>query len=148
MLTIMLLIALAPVQPPAYFADYVFNIPVRIENMRNVTSAFITCGMTHRGTSAADVRSLGIGGRANVPLVDGAYNGTITITVPVSAADAIQYPPTNYSCTLVYLWRSPDGSIYNESFATTADRATAFTRLTGQAISENTTEVAGTISPP
>jgi hypothetical protein len=147
MLTIMLLIALAPAQPPAYFADYVFNIPVRIENMRNITSAWVSCGITHRGSSASDVRTLGVGGRTDVPLVDGSYNGTITVTVPISASDAIQYPPTNYGCGLVYLWRNPDGATFSESVDATS-RATAYTRLTGQAISEHTTEVAGTITPP
>lgn len=147
MLTIMLLIALAPIQPPAYFADYVFNIPVRIENMRSVTSAWVTCGITHRGISASDVRTLGVGGRADVPLVDGAYNGTITVTVAVSSSDAIRFPPTNYGCGLVYQWRNPDGTTFTESVDATG-RATAYTRLTGQAISENTSEVAGVISPP
>ena len=146
MLTIMLLIALAPIQPPAYFADYVFNVPVRIENMRSVTSAFVSCGITHRGSTATDVRTLGIGGRTDVPIVDGAYNGTITVTVTVSSSDAIRYPPTNYGCGLVYTWRNPDGSTFTESVDATT-RATAYTRLTGQAISENTTDVGGTITP-
>jgi hypothetical protein len=148
MLTIMLLIALAPAQPLAFFADYVFNVPVRIENMHSVTTAWVTCSLTHRGTTASDVRGIGVGGRTNVTLVDGAYNGTVTVTVPVSSSDAIQYPPTNYQCTLVYEWRNPDGTTYNESPFTSADRATAFTRLTGQAIAQITGDVSGTLPPP
>lgn len=146
MLTIMLLIALAPVKQPAYYANYVFNIPVRIENMRNITRAWVSCGITHRGSSASDVRALGVGGQTDVPLVDGAYNGTITVTAAVSAGDAIQYPPTNYSCALMYVWRNPDGATFSESVDATT-RATAYTRLTGQAIAENTAEAAGTFPP-
>lgn len=147
MLTIMLLFALAPVKPPMFFVDYVFNVPVRIENMRSVTSVWVTCGILHVGSGAADRTALGIGGRTNVPISDGAYDGTITVTVPVSSSDAIRFPPNAYGCGLVYQWRNPDGTAFNES-VNASGRATAYTRLTGQDITENTTEIAGTLPPP
>ena len=143
MLTTLLMIALAPINPPAVFADYVLNVPVRIENMRNVSSAYVTCNIYHFGTSPSDRQALGVGARTAVTLSDGGFNGTVTVTVSVSAADAIRYTPNTYGCNLIFLWRNPDGTEFNESTRSMAERATAYTRLTGQEISENTTEITG-----
>jgi len=148
MLTILLMIALAPIHTHTFFADYVLNVPVRIENMRNVSSAYLTCTILHDGATAADRRALSIGTRSPITLTNGGFNGTVTVTVPVSAADAIRYTPNMYGCGLVFLWRNPDGTEFNESMRSNAERATAYTRLTGQEIAENSTEITGPITPP
>ena len=150
MLTTLLMIALAPINPHTFFADYVLNVPVRIENMRNVSSAFLSCDIYHIGSGSSDRQSLGTPGtgRADVRLTDGAFNGTVTVTVSVSAANAIRYTPNTYSCFLAFRWRNPDGTEFNESVSSTAERGTAYTRLTGQEITENTTEITGPLPPP
>jgi hypothetical protein len=145
MLTTLLLLALGTTPLPATLGDYVLNVPIRIENMRNATSATLNCDILHIGTSATDRVSLGTpgSGRVTVPLVDGAFSGTVTATVVVSAANAIRSTPTTWSCILVFLWRNPDGSIFNESLSSSDERVTLYTRLTGQAIAESTLEVSG-----
>jgi hypothetical protein len=149
MLTTLLWIALAPINPPTFFADYVLNVPVRIENMRNVTSAFLSCDIFHVGTST-DRQTLGVpgGGRVDIRLTDGGFNETVTVTVTVPAANAIRYTPTTYSCHLYFRWRNPDGTEFNESVRSNAELGAAYTRLTGQEISENTTEISGPLTPP
>ena len=150
MLTTLLMIALAPINAHTFFADYVLNVPVRIENMRNVSSAYLTCDIYHFGTSPTDRQSLGNpgGGRVNLTLTDGGFNGTVTVTVTVSAANAIRYTPNTYGCSVIFRWRNPDGTEFNESMPSNAERATAYTRLTGQDISENATEITGPLPPP
>jgi len=149
MLISLLLLALAPVQPRAMFADYVLNVPIRIENMRNLTSATLNCDILHIGSSATDRQSLGTPGTGTVavPLSGGAYTGTLTVTVSVTAANALQHPPTTWSCGLVFRWRNPDGTEYNESPTSNAVRATAYTTLTGQEVLTNTTEISGPLPP-
>ena len=145
MLTTLLLVALFPTHTPAVAADYVLNVPVRIEGMRNLSSATLSCDIYHFGASAVDRQSLGIpgGGQVAVPLVDGAYNGTLSVTVTVSASNAIRYTPNTYGCSLIFNWRNPDGTEFLESMAGADARGAAYTRMTGQAITENTTEITG-----
>ena len=150
MLISLLMIALAPINAHSFFADYVLNVPVRIENMRNVSSASLTCDIYHFGTSTTDRQALGNpgGGRANITLTDGGFNGTVSVTVTVSAANALRYTPNTYGCALVFLWRNPDGTEFRESLGSSAERATAYTRITGQDVAENTTEITGPLPPP
>ena len=143
MLIPILMIAFAPAQPPAMFADYVLQVPVRIENM-NLSSASLSCDILHIGTAVTDRVPLGTPGTgcADVPLVGGVYNGTMTVTVTVSAANALRYPPTTWLCGLTYRWRNPDGTEFLESL-NSAERATAYTRITGQEVTTNTTQITG-----
>ena len=138
---------LAPAPAPM-FVDYVLQVPIRIENMRNVTSATLNCDISHIGTTATDRYNLTTpgSGSVSVPLVNGAYTGTLTVTVNVSAANAIQHPPTTWGCGLIFMWNNPDGTAYNESPTSGALRVTAYTRLTGQEVSEQTVEISGPIS--
>ena len=149
MLISLLLLALAPVQPRATFADYVLNVPIRIENMRNLSSATLNCDILHIGSTATDRVSLGTPGTGSVPvpLSGGAYTGTLTATVSVTAANALQHPPTTWSCTLVFRWRNPDGTEYNESPTSNTIRAAAYTSITGQEVLTNTTEISGPLPP-
>jgi hypothetical protein len=144
MLISLIMLALSPIQPTAPFADYVLNVPIRIENSR-ISSATLSCDIMHIGTDPADRHGLGVpgGGQVPVPVTSGAFNGTVTVTVSVSAANALRYPPTHWSCFLNFRWRNPDGTEFNESFPSNRDRAIAYTRITGQEVSENTTEISG-----
>jgi hypothetical protein len=143
------MVALVPMHTTMPTADYVLQVPIRIENMRNLSSATLSCDIFHFGTSPADRQSLGApgGGSVSVPIVDGAYNGTLQVTVTVSSANAIRYTPNTYGCFLVFRWRNPDGTEFLESTRTSNERAIAYTRLTGQEISENTTEITGPLPP-
>lgn len=145
MLLTLITLAIAPLPARPMFADYVLNVPIRIENMRNLTSVNLSCDIYHIGTAATDKQSLGTPGtgQASVPVSGGNYTGTVTVTVAVSAANAIRYTPNTWSCDLVYQWRNPDGSEFRESVGTDADRAAAYTRLTGQEISTYTTHITG-----
>ncbi len=143
MLTTLLMVALFPMHTPTVAADYVLQVPIRIENMRNLSSATLSCNILHIGTSAADRESLSTGGQVSVPLTDGAYNGTLSVTVSVSSTMAIRYPPTTWTCGLLFRWRNPDGTEFNESTTGSGERAAAYTRLTGQEITTNTTEISG-----
>ena|SRR5689334_11699312 len=143
--TILLLFALAPVQPASFVVNYVLNVPVRIENM-HITSATVSCTVVHEEPTGVRT-ALSVHVPANVPLVDGAFNGIVTVTVPVPDADALRLPPNSYGCTLTYLWRNPDGSTFSGATTSVADRAAAYTRLTGQEITENTTLIEGPIRP-
>lgn len=145
MLTILLLFAIAPVKPAPFVVNYVLNVPVRIENM-HITSAEVSCSLVHAEPTGIRT-ALTIAQRVSVPLVDGAFNGVVTVTVAVQDADAIRLPPNIYSCGLFYLWRNPDGSTFSGSTVSVADRAAAYTRLTGQEIAENTTQIEGSIPP-
>ena len=147
MIITLLMVALVPMHATPPTADYVLQVPIRIENMRNLSSAMLSCTIYHFGTSPSDRQALSVGSTASVPVVDGAYNGTISVTVSVSAASAIRYTPNTWGCTLVYRWRNPDGTEFNESTRGTDERAIAYTRLTGQEISENTTEITGPLPP-
>ena len=149
MLITLLMVALVPMHTTMPTADYVLQVPIRIENMRNLSSATLSCDIFHFGTSPADRQSLGTpgGGSVSVPIVDGAYNGTLQVTVTVSSANAIRYTPNTYGCFLVFRWRNPDGTEFLESTRTSNERAIAYTRLTGQEISENTTEITGPLPP-
>ena len=145
----LLMLALSPIQPAQPFADYVLNVPVRIENSR-ISSATLNCDIMHIGSSPTDRQSLGTpgGGQVAVPVSGGAFNGTITVTVTVSAANALRYPPTHWGCSLVFRWRNPDGTEFNESFTSNRDRAVAYTRITGQEVADNTTEIMGPLPTP
>src|SRR5258706_8550125 len=115
MLTTLLMVALFPMYTPTVAADYVLQVPIRIENMRNLSSATLSCDILHIGTLATDRQSLSIGAQVAVPLTDGAYNGTLSVTVSVSSTMAILHPPTTWSCGLVFRWRNPDGTEFSES---------------------------------
>ena len=147
MIAALLLLAFAKLPAPAPFAEYVISVPIRIENMRNLASANLSCGVYHWGpVERVDINVPG-SGIAPVPVSGGAYNGTVSVTVRTDDARALRYPPTNWQCYLVYIWRNPDGSLFSESPRSTAERATAYTRITGQEISENVTELSGPIPP-
>lgn len=116
---------------PAQAVDFVFNVPVRIENMRNVTSASVSCGV--RQTVDGVPHALGASPTVPVPLVDGTYRGTVTVNFSAgfgySALDA-----TDWQCWLMYVWRMPDGSTFSRSLSDTDDRNALYTHYTGQEV--------------
>ena len=146
---IVLSLGLAPVQRHATFVDYVLNVPLRIENMRNLSSATLNCYIGYQGATATDRQALTTPGTGTVavPLSGGAFTGTVTATVGVSDANALRYPPNRWNCILVFRWRNPDGTEYNASTSSNTERAAAYTAITGQGVLENTTEISGSIPP-
>jgi len=149
MLITLVMVGLGAMHAPAPMADFVFQIPVRIENMRHITTALVSCSVVHDAPGLLNPISLGDPGTGttSVPLTDGAYNGTLTVTVTVTPDRLARYAPTGWSCGIGYRWRNPDGTVFSESVRP-GEREGIYTRLTGQAISEATTTVSGPLPPP
>ena len=148
MISPLVILAFGAVHIPLPFADYVFQIPVRIENMRHVTEASASCSILHESPGRGPIQ-LGVPGTGytSIPVVDGAVNDTITVTVTVTAARIAEYTPTHWDCGLAYRWRNPDGTIFSESLIP-GTREGIYTRLTGQEITTAVVQVRGELSPP
>lgn len=141
MLPTLILVGLASLHSPApSFANFVFTVPVRIESMTHMTGATVTCTVLHTSPTSVPV-SVG-SGLATVPVRDGSFTGNVTVTVVASDARIASYPPTRYTCGLVYTWRNPDGSTYSESHIL-GERERFYTRITGQEITTATVEATG-----
>src|SRR6476661_4224535 len=93
---------------PASAADFTFNVPVRIENMRNANEAWVSCDL-FQGTLGSR-RSVGFG-RTEVPIHSGAYTGTVAVNVN-AASGFIATDADSWGCFLIYEWAMPDGSTF------------------------------------
>ena len=145
MLTILLASALAAAPSPApVFADYVFIVPVRIENMTHITTASISCSVIHDAPGLANPIQLGTPGTGTefITVAGGNFTGNVTVTVAVTADRLARYTPTSWSCAVAYRWRNPDGSIFTESLRP-GEGEGVYTRRTGQALDSATTTVGG-----
>lgn len=86
------------VATPANADEVALTVPVRIENMRYLDTASVSCSIA--GAGAATL------GRANVavPLSNRAFHGNVTLTVPLASgrttADA-----ASYVCDMTYTYR-------------------------------------------
>lgn len=150
MLITLIAVGLGAMHAPALEPDFVFQVPVRIENMTHLISAAVNCSVVHDAPGLATPVSLGVPGTGTtaVPVVAGAYNGTLTVTVQVTADRLARYTPTSWGCGLTYRWRNPDGTTFSESVRP-GEREGIYTRSTGQAItSESTVRVTGPLPPP
>ena len=126
---------------PVSAADFTFNIPVRIQNMRNAEAAWVSCDVFRaEGTRRTAIAF----GRTDIELRDGAYEGTVTVAFNVQPGFASS-DATDWGCLLIYNWRMPDGTIATRG-ATEAERALLYTRYTGQEIASRHTEEAAPIS--
>lgn len=127
---------------PALASDFTFAVPVRIVNMQNVATAAVNCDV-YQG-DGPNRRAIGFG-RTELMLSDGAYAGTVNVNVDTasgySANDA-----TGWLCGLVYFWRMPDGTISTRGASTEAERASLYTRYTGQEVASFHTEEGGAIT--
>lgn len=127
--------------PPAVAHDYTLNVPVRIERMNHVDSAFVICSIQNR--SGVSPRNLADPVLVNVPLRDGNFVGNVSVGVTISSgytrADA-----THWSCNLSYRWRMPDGNVFNRSVSA-EERASDYQRYTGQAVTSQVLTVSGEI---
>jgi hypothetical protein len=135
--------AMLPSSAPA-FADYVFIVPVRIENMTHITTASVSCSIIHDAPGLANPIHLGTPGTGTefITVRGGNFTGNVTVTVAVSADRLARYTPTSWSCAVAYRWRNPDGSTFSESLRP-GEREGVYTRSTGQAIDSATTTVTG-----
>jgi hypothetical protein len=103
--------------------DVVFNVPVRIENTRDITTFSLGCHITYYldGRVAAFVQ-----GSEALPLVDGGYTGVVTITAPLEAG----FRPTDtarWVCEVRFLHR--DGT-----WSTPSNIGPWYTAKTGQEV--------------
>ena len=135
----MLLLAAAIVPAPAAAVDFTFTVPVRIERMAHVTSAWVTCNVLP-GT-----RTISVGDRTNIPLVDGSYSGTVTVDVDTGTA-FLPEDASRWVCSLNYAWRMPDGSTASISVLRPEERNPLYTRYTGQEVVSSSLAAEGTIS--
>lgn len=122
-------------------ADFTFVVPVRIENMRNIAMASVNCDV-FTGESYSR-RAIGFG-RTDLVLADGAYSGNVSVNVDTTSG----YTPddaTSWYCGLGYSWRMPDGSIGSRGM-TEEERASLYTRYTGQEVASFHTQERGGIA--
>lgn len=127
---------------PAGASDFTFSVPVRVENMRNATAAWVSCDIFMG--SGSTKRSVGFG-RSDVPLSGGAYSGDVSVNVN-AASGFMASDADSWGCFLTYLWRMPDGSTFLRSTYTGDERNLLYTRYTGQEVASFHTEEGGSIS--
>lgn len=150
MLPTLILVTLASLHTPASFlVNYVFTVPVRIENMTHVRDALVSCYVNHTAPGLTSPLSIGepSGNIPNVLLRDGNFTGNVTVTVVVDQIKLAAYPPTEWGCRISYRFTRPEGVTYNETLSPT-EREAIYTRLTGQEITSSTVVVTGTLPPP
>lgn len=129
-------------------ASYVFRIPVRIENMRHITEATVSCAVVLESPSRPPIAVTTTGGGLVLsPLRDGGFTDTVTVTVTVPTARLGEGTPARWECNLIYRFRNPDGTIYSGS-TLSGEREAIYTRLTGQEITTAVVTVSGTLTPP
>jgi len=135
--------------PAPVFANYVFVVPVRIENMTHVTTALVSCSVIHDEPGLSNPIQLGTPGTGttSVPVSGGNFTGNITVTVEVTSDRLARYTPTSWGCGLSYRWRNPDGTTFTTSVRP-GEREGIYTRLTGQEITTATVNVTGPLPPP
>ena len=133
-----LLLAAAIVPAPAAATDFTFTVPVRIERMEHATSAWVSCSVL------PSTRSISVGQRTDVPLVDGGYSGTVTVDVDTGAA-FLPEDASRWLCSLNYAWRMPDGTTSTISVARPDERNPLYTRYTGQEVISSSLSAEGTI---
>jgi hypothetical protein len=139
---------LTPLPAPTLDASYVFRVPVRIENMRHVTQASVTCTVTLERPGGTPI-GYGTTGPEMVwtPVRDGALSDTVTITINLSSATLALGTPVRWSCSLIYDFRNSDGTIVHASFVE-GERERVYTRSTGQEITTAVVTVGGPLTPP
>ena len=133
---------------PTLDASYVFRVPVRIENMRHVTRASVSCNIILDRPGSTPI-GVGTTGPEMVwtPVTDGALTDTVTITVTLSSTVLATGTPVRWSCGLTYDFRNPDGTIVHSSFVE-GERERVYTRSTGQEITTAVVTVGGPLPPP
>lgn len=126
---------------PASAADFTFHVPVRIQNMRHAVAAWVNCDVIR----VEGIRRTAIAfGRADIPLRDGAFEGTVPVAFDTQSGFASS-DANEWACSLVYNWRMPDGTIATRG-ASEEERAALYTRYTGQEIASRHTQESAAIS--
>jgi hypothetical protein len=76
--------------------EFVFNVPVRIENAPNVVDAVISCGATLRTASGAETY---VSANQTITVTGGAYRDTVRLvaTIPTGAR---RENAINWNCTM------------------------------------------------
>jgi hypothetical protein len=127
---------------PALAAAYTFVVPVRIENMANVTQASVSCDV-YQGDGVSR-RQIGFG-QTEIAVSGGAY--AQTVTVPVNMVSGfLPSDATSWHCGLTYLWQMPDHTTFYRSVLPNESREDLYTRYTGQVVTSAHTSESGTIA--
>jgi hypothetical protein len=112
-----LIAGLAATATAAAAADFTLDVPVRIENVPSMTTATVTCQISRiaagAGGASAGRHILGRGS-ARIPVVDGRFDGTVTIEIDntsiIPSSDA-----RSFSCYMDASGRSRTGVTYAAS---------------------------------
>ena len=150
MLATLILVNMTSLRMPAPASvNYVFTVPVRIENLTYVRDALVSCYVNHTAPGLSTPISIGEPSSSlpNVQLRDGGFTGNVTVTVVIDQMKLAAYPPTEWGCRISYRFAKPDGSSYTETLSP-GEREAIYTRLTGQEITTSTVLVTGTLPPP
>ena len=129
-----ILLALAASASVADAADYIFTVPVRVENMRFADRVTVTCNVLNLH------RPVGYSGEIPVPLTAAAYHGSITINVDLLPG-YVRADASLWSCALVYYWHRPAGA----PSAGLLDQYVFYQRETGQAIASEVVTASGSL---
>jgi hypothetical protein len=90
---------------PAWADEFVFNVPVRIENAPGIVEARIRCVVSMRTASGA---AAGVEVRETLTITGGAYNGTLRLVAPITAG-LRREDATSWSCAMEPFYTTPTG---------------------------------------
>ncbi len=117
--------------------DYVFNVPVRVENARHVAAAAVQCSVRAYDAAGRWLASPsgyeGIGPR----LVGGAFRGTIRMELRLPAG-VTRSNVRDWSCDLlISAARDPSGAVVNVPGSNVEQRVIGYTTVTGQRVTSS-----------
>lgn len=134
----MIALAAALLAPAVAFADDItFTVPVNVENMSAAHFARVRCDVLRLQPFAVSI--LTSVPYADVPLRDGAYHGTVSLTATLAPGRTVVNATGGYKCWLDYGATGPSAG------ATDADINAAYTRESGQAVASSHLFVTGEV---
>lgn len=120
--------------------NYAITVPVRIQNMRFAENVRVNCYVGFPGGGTLSMWT-------PVTLVDGSFTGDVTVLIerpPPGPAEAESRAEANrWGCSVVYVWRTADGSLYGHPFHSSDERNRTYTRDTGQVVASSRMEAQG-----
>lgn len=123
--------------------DYVFNVPVRIENARHLTAVIVQCSVR-----ASDATGRWLASPSGVEiidsrLVDGAFRSTARVEVRLPAG-VTRSNVREWHCDLLLNGaRNPSGTVVDVPGATVEERVAGYTTVTGQRVTSSRVYAAG-----
>jgi hypothetical protein len=119
---------------PACADDFVFNVPVRIENAQMITAAQVECVVIYeRGSPGPGFASA----MSTVTVPDGGYNGTVVVTV-TPPPEARRQDAQEWRCTLgILLAPTPATATWLGASLTDEARSVRYTAATGRLVTSS-----------